>query len=57
MRRESKSKRILQLQSLLAHEQEPGIWDTVVCQTCHSDLCRKGKCVICIKREMAGVAK
>jgi hypothetical protein len=57
MPRKPKNPTLSQLTRDLAYEQEPGIWDTKVCQTCHSDLCRKGKCVICLKREIAGAEK
>ena len=55
MPRKPKTPTLTQLKRDLAYEQEPGIWDTVVCQTCHSDLCRKGKCVRCLKREIVRV--
>lgn len=41
------------LRRTLALEQEPDIWDLQVCQTCHADMCRSGKCVTCLKREIA----
>ena len=53
MPRKPKNATLTQLKRALAYEQEPGIWDVKVCQSCHSNMCRKGKCVTCLKLEIA----